>query len=187
MSLTGNVETMTSLNNIKGKITTVPQVDETLTKKGFGADAKTTGDAIKDLSDRINDRTVPSATVLKYDNLISELEAETIQGAIDEVAVVAKNALPKIEGYKPFGKYEGNGVAEQRVIGAWSAGKLVLVYNMNSLAFVTHEGAFVITLSDGSISWESGSNAFFEDGILTLLTTSDALNKADTTYYYQVI
>ena len=43
MSILGNVEEAKSLN---GKIHQIPKTDDTLTKSGYSADAKVTGDAL---------------------------------------------------------------------------------------------------------------------------------------------
>lgn len=86
-----------------------------------------------------------------------------------------------------FGDYSGNGNTAQRVIGTGGIGRVLLVYNIYYLSFVTHEGAMVITLADGSIRWLERKKAFFNNGNLTLSTDNAAFNTANTTYYYQVI
>ena len=59
----GNLENNQTLNALKGKVISVPVVDATLTKEGYAADSKTTGDAL-------NVR-VKKADIV--DNLTSEL------------------------------------------------------------------------------------------------------------------
>ena len=44
-TMEGNVDNQT-LNRLKGKITSIPLVDETLSKNGYAADAKATGDGL---------------------------------------------------------------------------------------------------------------------------------------------
>lgn len=98
---------------LKGHIATIPQTDETLTQKGYSADAKAVGEelnkkfAVEDLIDDLNydlvDKPLSArqGKVLKtmiesidlsqagtvgYSNTNSKLEAVTMQGAIDELA-----------------------------------------------------------------------------------------------------
>lgn len=83
MSLEGNVE---GTNEIKGRIYTLPQADETLTKEGFAADAKATGDKFKELEERFDNIDPHDAENVGYDNSKSGLESENMQSAIDELA-----------------------------------------------------------------------------------------------------
>lgn len=121
----GNVETNETLNTLKGKIVSIPVVDASLTKEGYAADAKTTGDAlaarvkkadivdslISDLADAplsakqgkvlkklLDDMGVSGAGGVDYDNAESGLEANNMQSAIDEVAEIANNAVSKAGG-----------------------------------------------------------------------------------------
>jgi len=91
----GEATSNETLNNLKGKITRIPVPDKTLSKEGVPADAKTTGDALRKL---LEDMGTSAAGDVDYDNTESGLEATTMQGAIDEVAETAKNALPKSGG-----------------------------------------------------------------------------------------
>lgn len=45
----GNLENNQEFNNLKGKVVTIPTVDNTLSKEGYAADAKATGNKIKTL------------------------------------------------------------------------------------------------------------------------------------------
>lgn len=49
----GNLEANKTLNNLKGKIVSLPKIDKTLSKSGQAADAKVTGDLIAGLTERI--------------------------------------------------------------------------------------------------------------------------------------
>lgn len=118
----GNVEINETLQSLKGKIVSIPVVDASLTKEGYAADAKTTGDAlaarvkkddivdnlISDLTDAplsakqgkvlkelLDDMGASGAGGVDYDNTESGLEANNMQSAIDEVAEIAKNAVSK--------------------------------------------------------------------------------------------
>ena len=110
------------MENIKGRAFTVPLVDYTLTKEGYAADAKTTGEAlkarvkktdvvdnlssdaadkplsanqgkvIKEQLDKIN---LSQAGTVAYNNAESGLEATNMQSGLDEVARIAKNSVSK--------------------------------------------------------------------------------------------
>lgn len=89
----GNIENG-ALNELKGKVVTIPTIDATLSKEGYSADAKVTGDAIRALSTNVASMTVSSSGTMGYDNKNSGLAAVNVQTAIDEVAKIAKDALP---------------------------------------------------------------------------------------------
>ena len=118
----GNLENNQTLNALKGKVISVPVVDITLTKEGYAADSKTTGDALNvrvkkadivdnltsDLTDAplsarqgkvikelLEDMSLSTAGISGYDNEESGLEANNMQSALDEVAKIAKNAVSK--------------------------------------------------------------------------------------------
>ena len=122
MSVEGNVNEIESLKALRGKITTIPQVDNTLTKKGYSADAKVTGDAInerikyRDIADnmitddpekvasarqvfligkQLASINLSEASTVGYDNDNSGLNAQNMQGAIDELALGVKNSVSK--------------------------------------------------------------------------------------------
>lgn len=120
MSVEGNVKDMETVNALRGKITTIPQVDNTLTKKGYSADAKVTGDAINErvkyrdivdnlttddamkvasarqvflLGKQLSSMNLSEASTVGYDNTASKLNAQNMQGAIDELAEEGKKHL----------------------------------------------------------------------------------------------
>lgn len=65
-------------NALKGKIATIPQVDNTLSKAGFAADAKMVGDRLLKVSPEYAQNVI-------YNNENSGLNATDTQGAIDEL------------------------------------------------------------------------------------------------------
>lgn len=110
MSIIGNNEEKKSLN---GKIVQIPTVDKTLSKSGYSADAKVTGDALKkkvnitdivdnlttdnankplsakqgaELKRRVDDIDPHFAENVIYDNENSNFESADVQGALDEVS-----------------------------------------------------------------------------------------------------
>ena len=284
MSILGDVGNIESLKSLRGKITTIPQVDVTLTKKGNSADAKIVGDALKekvnirDIIDNMitDDPNKPAsarqvfligkqlasinlseASTVGYNNAESGLNAQNMQGAIDELAEGVENSVSKTgdsliegslhirsanngygsfsknnsaledygtqmmdiasdgktakvnvsaklnlmtfvdnagnirdvfhEGNKPFGSYVGDGIENERIIDTHGISRLILVYNKNYFSFITPEGALVIKLATGAVSWIDDAKAFFLNGRLGLHTANSAFNEVDVTYHYQVI
>lgn len=284
MSILGDVGNIESLKSLRGKITTIPQVDVTLTKKGYSADAKIVGDALKEkvntrdiIDNMITDEpnkpasarqvfligkqlasiNLSEASTVGYNNAKSGLNAQNMQGAIDEVTEKVKNSVSKTgdsliegtlhlrsanngygslnknnsdtedygtqvvdrsaagksafltvcgalntftytgndgevknvyhEGSKPFGSYVGDGIENERVIDTKGIGRLILVYNPYYFSFVTPEGALVVKLTTGAVSWIESTKSFFLNGKLTLHTANSAFNEVDVTYHYQVI
>jgi hypothetical protein len=51
----GNVESNQDVSILKGKVSKIPQVDITLSKEGYAADAKATGDALAELKRQIDE------------------------------------------------------------------------------------------------------------------------------------
>lgn len=113
----GNLENNQALNELKGKIVRIPRVDDTLSREGYAADAKKTGDALneklkktdvvdnlttddpeKPLSARqgtvikkqLDNINLSEAGAVGYNNETSGLEATNMQSAVDELASKAK-------------------------------------------------------------------------------------------------
>jgi hypothetical protein len=84
--MNGNAETNNIIDNLKGKITRIPVADKTLSKEGYAADAKKTGDELARVEARLDDIDPHFAKNMIYDNTASGLEAQTVQSAIDELA-----------------------------------------------------------------------------------------------------
>lgn len=284
MAVEGKAKSNESWKNLRGKIYSIPQTDETLTKAGWSADAKIVGDAFKErikytdiIDNMITDNpdkpasarqvfligkqlasiNLSEAGTVGYSNANSGLNASNMQGAIDEVAEKVKNSVSKTgdsmiegtlhvrsanngygsfnknnsntedygtqifdrsasgksafltvcglldsftftgndgqvrnvlhEGNKPFGSYVGNGIENERVIDTRGIGRLILVYNPYHFSFVTPEGALVIKLTTGAVSWIDSKKSFYLNGKLTLHTANVAFNEVDTTYNYQVL
>lgn len=91
------------------------------------------------------------------------------------------------EGTKPFVEYTGNGNATTRTISTKGFGRFAVLYCSTRLSFVTPKGAWVIDLTTGTGSWIDGSKLSFINGNLLTGTANEACNKADETYYLQVI
>lgn len=284
MSVEGDVKNIESLKALRGKITSIPQVDYTLTKKGYSADAKVVGDALaerikyRDIADnmitddpekvasarqvfligkQLASINLSEASTVGYNNANSGLNAQNMQGAIDELAEGVENSVSKTgdsliegelqlrnanngygsfgknnsdredygtqmmdhsvdgrtakvsvcgafdtltytgndgqvknihhEGNKPFGSYTGDGITNTKIVDTKGIGRLILVYNQHYFSFVTPEGALVIKLNTGAVSWIEGAKVYFLNGKLEMHTTNAAFNEVDTVYYYQVI
>ena len=261
MSVEGTAKTDSLL---VGKVIAIPQVDETLEKKGYGADAKVTGDKLRDLEYTLKNFSQPKANTVEYNNKASGLRAIDVQEAIDEIvsramddinalankylslnggelkgalkvkrfdngfstvdknhsetndygtfvadttkdgksAKISVSALLNLltftdaegnirdvhhEGNKPFGEYTGNGSTASRTIDTKGFGKLCMVYSSEHALLVTPKGALKVVLTDGTIKWIASSNLHYVDGKLIMASDNVAFNKADTTYYYQVL
>ena len=50
----GNIAKNNEFTELKGTIVKIPEVDETLSKEGYAADAKKTGEALADLQSQID-------------------------------------------------------------------------------------------------------------------------------------
>lgn len=298
----GNVTENEVMNEITGKVAKIPRIDNTLTKEGYAADSKKTGDELAervkktDIADNLttDDATKPlsakqgveikrqldsinlsQAGTVGYNNGTSGLSATNMQSAIDELASntttmndtienhattldnlddnyiptnggglvngsvkvrnadngygeVSKNNSSEAdygtqlldvrkdgksakvsvsaatglltytdvdsnirgihhEGNKPFGEYVGNGSATPRAVATKGIGRMLLLYCSTRQAYVTPKGADVIDLTTGERSWIDSSKINFLSGNLNISTANEAANKANETYYYQVL
>lgn len=85
---------------------------------------------------------------------------------------------------KPTGSYTGNGSAAARTINVGGIGGVLQVYSANTIGFVTHNGGYVIKLNTKEIVYFSESELNFQNGILTIKTTADAINVSGGSYSY---
>ena len=247
---------------LKGKVVSIPQIDDTLTKAGYGADSKVVGDKLKEIDNKAS--ATPKASGVTYSNTTSELSAKDVQSAIDEIVAKAKKDIEDLatkylglnggtlkgqlaiqhcdnghtllnknhsesadygtyiadvskdgrsakvsvcaalnmytftdvdnnvldihhEGTKPFSEYTGNGSETERVIDTKGIGRMLMIYHGEHILLVTPKGALKVVLTDGTMAWVSSSNIYFVDGKLTIASDNEAFNKANETYYYQVI
>lgn len=88
---------------------------------------------------------------------------------------------------KPFSSYTGNGSATRRQVQIGGNGLLLLITSDVGTALVTNRGAICHnrtgTEVTGVVSWEVA----FDNGVLTITTANDLLNKSGQKYYYKVI
>lgn len=91
MSIEGNA---VAKNVLKGKIVRIPQIDSTLTKEGYGADAKIVGDKLKEMNNNVSNNSKASA--ISFLNEGSGLEAKNVQQAIIEIVNKAKTDLENL-------------------------------------------------------------------------------------------
>ena len=101
-----------------------------------------------------------------------------INGAFKKYAIFGEHT-------KTTGTYKGNGSATAITIDTKSVGSTIMINSGNGFAFVTPRGALCV--SGTSVTSISSSAAKFVDGVLTLATTENTLNKADGNYYWQVL
>ncbi len=198
---------------IVGEASVPAPIDKSLKKAGFAADAAEVGRRFEVFGKRLDELNPVTAEGLEYDGSASGLDAANVQSALDEMAgkvtdSVGKvdkdleEALAKIDGKmesylkaedKPSGTYTGNGSSAQRVIDIGGKGNVLLVYangsntSERSAVFVLPIGAYGHSGTNGGVSYAGSSAAKFENGKLTLATTSFTLNQKDVEYYYQVL
>lgn len=85
---------------------------------------------------------------------------------------------------KPYQRYEGDGNAETKTINTGGIGKVLLVWSTYGSALLTPVGA--VCFKDSNVSGLSRSECSYEDGTLTISTSSDFLN-GNYTYHYQCL
>ena len=94
MSILGDVKDIDSLKNLRGKITTIPQTDPTLTKKGYAADAKVVGDYLKEkvsFRDIIDDFTSDDPKKVASAKTVFLLSKQVASINLSEAATVGYN------------------------------------------------------------------------------------------------
>lgn len=203
MSIIGNNEEKKSLN---GKIVQIPTVDKTLSKSGYSADAKVTGDALKkkvnitdivdnlttdnankplsarqgaELKRRVDDIDPHFAENVNYDNTKSGFTAENVQDAIDEI---------KVKAVKPTGSYQGNGNATARIIYVGGTGGWLGVCSGSyMIGIITQNGAMFFNTTNSTVKCFPVSQVKYMSGNLTISSTDDFLNKNGSTYHFQVL
>ena len=196
-----------------GEVTRPATVDKSLKKNGFAADAAEVGRKLSILEKRLNELNPVTAEALKYDGSEGGLEADNVQGALNEMSANVANAvsevdkgletaLKEIDGKmgdylkaedKPSGKYIGNGSTAERVIDIGGQGNVLIVYTVGSATdsrsfmLVFPIGAYGHSGTVGSVEFSGSAVVNFENGKLTLKTNSARLNKKDIEYFYQVL
>lgn len=192
-----------------GEASAPAPIDNSLKKKGFAADAAETGRRFEEVNKRLDELNPVTAGGLSYDNSTSGLEATNVQSAVDEITDKVEKAVSsvdtgledalskidtKMEGYvkvvdKPSGSYVGNGSSAERKIDIKGKGNILIIYTKSSsfsstvFLFVTPVGA----VGHAGSSAVSIGGAHFEDGVLTISSSSEYINKKDVEYYYQVL
>ena len=86
---------------------------------------------------------------------------------------------------KPNGTYDGNSSSTKRTIdtGAISS-YCILIRGAQGMALVTPSGAICKTRSGTSITGLSYEVCMYDNGVLTIVSTSNYVNKSGETYYY---
>ena len=198
---------------VVGEASAPAVIDKTLSKAGLAADAAEVGRKLSILEKRLNELNPITAEALKYDGSEGGLEADNVQGALNEMSANVANAVSKVdEGLeealgeidtkmgeyakvsdKPSGKYIGNGSTAERVIDIGDQGNVLIVYangsstNENCFMLVFPMGAYGHSGTGGLSEFSGSAVANFENGKLTLKTNSACLNKKDVEYFYQVL
>ena len=91
------------LAELVGNILKVPAIDKTLTKEGYGADAKVVGEKFENIATQMEKTS--KASGITYDGTDSGLKSANVNDAIDEVYAFQKNG-GKVGGRVDVGKYD---------------------------------------------------------------------------------
>lgn len=90
-------------------------------------------------------------------------------------------------GNKPTGSYTGNGSAADRTIQVGGIGHMALVWSGHGTAFLTENGALIISGATNEISWITANEAYYIDGYIVTKTANAVLNTNGATFNYQVL
>lgn len=88
---------------------------------------------------------------------------------------------------KPSGTYTGNGSATSRTIDTGGTGKIIMVCKDGAFCLISPYGAIAISTSNKISNIYNDSEIKYNNGILTIASTSESVNKSGYTYYYQVL
>lgn len=198
---------------VVGEASTPAMVDKTLGKAGFAADAAEVGRRFEAVGKRLDELNPVTAETLRYDGSEGGLEADNVQGALNEMSANVANAVSKVdEGLeealgkidtkmgeyakisdKPSGTYTGNGSSAERIIDIGGKGSVLMVYangsntDNRSFMLVLPIGAYGHSGAGSSTAFSGSAVVNFENGKLTLKTSNACLNKKDIEYFYQVL
>lgn len=126
--MAGTLENNQAYEELKGKIHTIPKVDDTLTKQGHSADAKKVGEelearvkkadivdgftstatdkpasanAVRMLKEELDNKNTSQSASVGYNNSASGLKATNMQSAVDELAENARNLAEDVDNCLP--------------------------------------------------------------------------------------
>lgn len=93
---------------------------------------------------------------------------------------------------KPAGSYTGNGSATNRTIAVGGLGEVMSITSDTGMALVTNRGAICLNRQTGAVSGLKSWEVNYTNGVLTIATTSDFVNKSgyiseSGSYWYQVL
>lgn len=196
MSLNGNIE---NKEVIRGRIVSVPLIDNTLSKKGQGADAEATGNALKNKVS-FND-IVDNLTTNDAKKPLSASQGVVLNRNIGAVDTKVTNLTKTVEdnheniqndfiskANKPTGSYVGNGSATQRTVNVNGTGGCLIVFSGSyMIGFITQNGAMFFNTTNSSVKCFPVAQAKFMSGKLTISSADTFLNGNGNTYHYQVL
>ena len=88
---------------------------------------------------------------------------------------------------KNGGSYSGNGSATQRTKAVEGIGYHLVITSDIGTAWVSSRGAICLDRTTGEVSGLKSWECYFKDGVLTIATDSELVNKANQTYWYDVL
>lgn len=169
--------------NLKIKKTALPGLD--LITDSFGRVSLTAG---------TNNALLETATDVTYNNLRrlalynSNSNNKELKDAVQLHSVInGVSAGYSLFGNhnKPSGSYTGNGSSTSRAIETGGLSDCIIISNVDKGAVVTPCGAIGFTTSGVEVI--PYLQAHFVNGVLTLATTSEIVNKSGNTYYYKCL
>lgn len=153
------------------------------------------GNGYVGLNNLLNAAFLTCRNVANDDTYLRQFEVATSKTCTLDYALVLRDIVNSSETQyrifgehnKPKGSYTGNGNSAVRSINTGGIGKLLLVYkaNTNSMVLISPNGA--IEVNSGSVGWNGSEYVSYNDGVLTLKSTSSALNANGATYNYLAI
>lgn len=88
---------------------------------------------------------------------------------------------------KVGGSYTGNGSATQRTINVGGIGYNLVITSDIGTAWVSSRGAICLNRSTGEISGLKSWECYLKDGVLTIATNSELVNKSSQAYWYDLL
>ena len=86
-------------------------------------------------------------------------------------------------GNKPTGSYTGNGIATARTVNVGGVCPYLIISTSDAISFVRGTGALVI--SPSKTEWHGSSEIKYENGILSIASTSGYFNGSGVAYVYE--
>lgn len=181
--MNGNAEANYSLHNLKGKISFIPAVDNTLTKAGCAADAKETGKKISNIQFQIDSIDPSFAENVGFDNSASWTAGNNVQSALAD-------ALKQTEVYENSGYLSNHWSGENSYM---LVGKIcILTFNIqNGLSPAPGNTVFITELPKPKkainfSAWQYDNDYAFNLMPCAISANGELVIHKDLTYQYNI-